>query len=119
MYQSFVSWLPRWCAGGWLLGGLVGSTPAAAQELRPRTLPVRPSWLTAAAIGPTLPVGPVRGPAGNGFDLVTTLESGLTHQKSWTSFLAREGIFGSKARLLQLVVKRHQMPQKHLFNFDA
>ena len=45
--------------------------------------------------------------------------SGLTHQKSWTSFLAREGIFGSKARLLQLVVKRHQMPQKHLFNFDA
>lgn len=57
-----------------LLGLLLAATPGAAQGLRPRTLPTRATWLTAAAIGPALPVGPVNGPASSGFDLTTTLE---------------------------------------------
>jgi len=57
-----------------LWGLLLATCPGAAQGLRPRALPARTPWVTAAALGPALPVGPVRGPASSGFDLTTTLE---------------------------------------------
>jgi len=60
-----------------LLGALLAASPGAAQELRAHPLPPRPTWLTAAAVGPSFPIGPVATQANSGIALSTTLEYGF------------------------------------------
>ena len=74
------SFLARWprlgsCFG--LLGILLAARGGAAQGLRDRPLPARPTWLTAAAVGPSFPIGPVAAQATSGIALSTTLEYGF------------------------------------------
>lgn len=62
----------------WALAGLLCSGPALAQAAQDVPASVRgarhPRWVTGLAIGPSLVMGPARGPLQDGFDLATTVE---------------------------------------------